>query len=382
MVTAVDELEAVTRPLLRALSEATGLDSTYLTRIRMDAAVQEIVYSRNEGELEITEGLEVAWEDTLCKRALESGRTCTSDVPDVWGDSEASRVLGIVTYVSTPIYLADGSLYGTLCGASSRPLEIHDRDQALLRLFAEVVSDQLERERAARRAEARAREAELALEERATFLAQAEHSLKTPITAIKGFADLLTTAWEKLSEEDKRRDVQQISRAAGHLTARIHELLDEARATVLVRDLQPQPIDLLGFSRELCQELAGLSDRHELRVTGEERIASIDARALRLILEHLVENAVKYSPEGGTVTIEVDGSADVPELRVHDHGVGIPEGTDIFAPFERGSRDTDGAGLGLFIVANLVDAMDGEVSAERNPDRGSTFVVRLQSSGK
>lgn len=375
--TPIEDLEEVTRPLLRALSDATGLDSTYLTRVQLNEGVQEIVFSRNDGNLVIAEGLEIDWEDTLCKRALESGLMCTSDVPEVWADAVGAQDLGIITYVSTPVYLQDGTLFGTLCGASSRPIDLDERDRALLHLFGEVVSDQLERERAAREAEERAQQAEQQLEQRAAFLAQAEHALKTPITVIKGFADLLEMSWERLDDVEKRQDVEQIGRAATQLTERIHQLLDEARSEVLARDMSPEPIDLLAFAQEICDDLSALSDRHPVEVTGEPRTALVDPRALRLILEHLVENAVKYSPDGGTVEVQIDGSSEGPVIRVRDSGIGIPQGVDLFAAFTRGPTDTEGAGLGLHIVSNLLRALGGHISAERNGDRGSTFVVRF-----
>ncbi|MBW3562490.1 MAG: HAMP domain-containing histidine kinase [Actinobacteria bacterium] len=239
------------------------------------------------------------------------------------------------------------------------------------------MSDQLERERAAREAEERARQAEQQLEQRAGFLAQAEHALKTPITVIKGFADLLEMSWDRLDDDAKRRDVEHIGRAATQLTERIHELLDEARSAVLARDMSPEPIDLLAFVQEICDELSALSGRHHVEVTGEARTALVDPRALRLILEHLVENAVKYSPGGGTVEVQIDGSSEGPLIRVRDRGIGIPPDIDLFAAFTRGPTDTEGVGLGLHIVSNLLRALGGQISAERNADRGSTFVVRF-----
>jgi diguanylate cyclase len=141
------DVEAMTRPLLVILEHVTGLESTYLTRINTEAGTQDILFSRNTRSLEIPEGISVPWEDTLCKRALDEGRFFTDDVADCWGDSDAARQLGIRTYVSTPVRLEDGSLFGTLCGASAESRPVPAEGSSLLSLFSQVIARQIDRER-------------------------------------------------------------------------------------------------------------------------------------------------------------------------------------------------------------------------------------------
>ena len=145
-VSTAKSVEELARPLLEMLESVTGLESTYLTFIDLDRGMQQILFARNTGRLQIPEGLEVAWADTLCKRALESGQACTSDVGSCWGDSDAARSLGIVTYMSAPVHLGDGSLYGTLCAASTT---MHTPDNKAIRtltLFASLIAHHVERE--------------------------------------------------------------------------------------------------------------------------------------------------------------------------------------------------------------------------------------------
>jgi diguanylate cyclase len=140
-----DELEVLARRLLDVLGRLTGLESTYLTRIRLDEGLQEVVVARNVGERALVpEGLVVPWEDTLCKRAMDEGRWCTSDVPTLWGDSAAAAALGLRTYVSVPVADAAGGLYGTLCGASQRQVELDEDVHALLEVLGEMVTLQLQ----------------------------------------------------------------------------------------------------------------------------------------------------------------------------------------------------------------------------------------------
>lgn len=132
--------EDLVRQLLCMLELVTELESTYLTRVDVEAGEQQILFSRNSKVLNIPEGLVVPWNDTLCKRALEEGRMCTDDVPSIWGDSQAAQALGIVTYVSSPVTLDDGSLYGTLCAAGSDRKPLSESGEQVLRMFAELIA--------------------------------------------------------------------------------------------------------------------------------------------------------------------------------------------------------------------------------------------------
>ncbi|WP_133478624.1 GGDEF domain-containing protein [Cognatilysobacter segetis] len=140
-------LEDLVRPLLEMLHAVTGLDSTYLTTVDLVAQQQSVLFSRNSGSLEIPEGIRVPWDDTLCRRAIEEGRTQCDDVPARWGDSEAARTLGLQTYVSVPVRAGDGALYGTLCAASAERHVIDADAENVLRLFSRLIGYHLERER-------------------------------------------------------------------------------------------------------------------------------------------------------------------------------------------------------------------------------------------
>lgn len=146
-VTGAQTLEELVRPLLELLQAVTGLESTYLTRIDTTAGVQHVVYARNTLRLQIPEGLEVPWEGTLCKRALEEGRLYTDDVANCWADSEAAMALGIATYTSTPVRIEDGTLYGTLCAASGERKPLADGAEKILYMFSRLIGQQIERER-------------------------------------------------------------------------------------------------------------------------------------------------------------------------------------------------------------------------------------------
>ncbi|MGC9671495.1 diguanylate cyclase [Planosporangium sp. 12N6] len=196
------DLEGLTRQLLELIRQVTHLDTAFLSIIDWEAEEQRVLYSLNAGELNIPEGITAPWSDTLCHRAFEQGRSYTANVPDIWGESQVGRALGIVSYLTVPLHDADGSVVGTLCGASSRSQEIDSGQVAAMEMFARLVSGQLMRETA--------RNAELArvaaLEERMGRLRElAERDPLTGLLNRAGIQGWLATALVAL-----RPDVEQL----------------------------------------------------------------------------------------------------------------------------------------------------------------------------
>lgn len=377
------DLASVTRPLLDALRSVTGLESAYLTAVDWDRQVQRIEIAENAGTLAIEEGLEVPWSDTLCRRALESGQHVTEDVPGTWGDSGAARDLGIQTYVSVPVVLPDGAVFGTICGASSSRVHVDAETESLLAVFGRIIADAVVRGQQLDEANERVGEADRLLRARSEFVAAAQHRLKTPLTVILGWASLLVEDDGTMEEEDRQTALQAIARAASHATAEVRSMLSESEAAALALDVSVGPVDVGEIARRCAKDLGALSAAHRLEVVVDPEAphAHSDPEVVRIVLEHLIENAVKYSPDGGDVRIDV-GRSDAGRVRIAvcDAGIGLPSGVDIFAPFTRGvDRDViPGSGLGLHVVQSLVHAVSGEVTARRNTHGpGSTLTVLL-----
>jgi diguanylate cyclase len=139
-------IEQLVRPILDMLGSVTGMESTYLTSIDLDLQTQYVSFANNKDKLQIPEGLTVPWQDTLCRRALESGTLATDCVSLLWGDSQAASNLGIRSYVSAPIRSSSGDVLGTLCAASTGQHAVSAQVKALCQLFASIVSNFIERE--------------------------------------------------------------------------------------------------------------------------------------------------------------------------------------------------------------------------------------------
>lgn len=140
-------LEDLVRHLLSMLELVTNMESSYLTRIESEGALQRVLFARNTKTMQIPEGLAVPWGDTLCKRALDEQCYFTNEVSTRWGDSAAASALNIETYASTPIVLADGSLYGTLCAASASKHILTGQGEQVLKLFSQLIAQQIQNER-------------------------------------------------------------------------------------------------------------------------------------------------------------------------------------------------------------------------------------------
>jgi signal transduction histidine kinase len=376
-------LEEVTRPFLALLHSITGLDSTYLTEVKWEEDEQQIKFSLNNGEIEIPEGLTVQWSDTLCRRALTTGPRYTADVPTTFPGSEAAKALALKTYVSVPVRDENEDVVGTLCGASGEAVNISDDVLSVMEMFAQLISDQWKRDREHALAQERANFAESQLRQRVMFLAEAEHKLKTPLTILKGWSSMLADGWESFGEQDRIMALQTMKKAADQATQQVNELLDESRNNMLAMELELTPTDLSDLTFSVAKEMQGVTNKHEVRCMNVEPavVAVADQRAVWQIFWHLGENAIKYSPDGGVVelTLHCDGADAV--FCLSDEGLGVPDDIDVFEPFTRSGKDEfsaiAGTGLGLHIVRNLALAMKGSVAAERRPDRGSVFTVRL-----
>lgn len=230
---------------------------------------------------------------------------------------------------------------------------------------------------------ARAERAEERLRLQTLLFAEAEHKLKTSLAVISGWASTLDDRWEALTPEQRRDGVASIRRSADTLALHTRSLLEGARTEMARLELEPVELDLAGILQVTTGTFRGLSTTHDIRcdVAGPVRVLA-DPAGLQQVLGHLIENAVKYSPDGGVVCLRARGDVRWVRLDVVDEGIGVPDDVDVFAAFTRGTVTGIGVGLGLYIVKNLVEGMGGTVTAARNPVRGSTFTVLLPTAGR
>jgi signal transduction histidine kinase len=232
-------------------------------------------------------------------------------------------------------------------------------------------------------------EAQAAIRARDEFLSIASHELRTPVTGIKGYAQLLLRAQarDRLEAARLTRSLHAIDDATDRLTTLTQDLLDVSRIRLGQLPLRVQEIDLEELVRRVTYRFGDqLPPGIELIVDLQSPLPPIQADADRLeqVISNLLDNAIKYSPEGGTVTVELGRAGDQVRVAVRDQGIGLPADADetIFRPFGRApnasSRNLPGMGLGLYICRNIVERHGGTVTATSPGEGlGTTFELTL-----
>jgi PAS domain S-box-containing protein len=201
------------------------------------------------------------------------------------------------------------------------------------------------------------------------FLSMTSHELRTPITVVQGYAKTLVNRWDKLSDADRRHAVATIAERSRSLALLVDNLL-YSRAMPDGLTVTSEPFDLGRLLRGAVDGFQGMSERHtvSLEVCGDLPRALGDSMATDIIVGQLLENAVKYSPDGGTIVVRARPEGGGIAVTVEDDGVGIAEADRerIFERFVQGEagdrRRFGGLGLGLYIVRRLARAQHGEVS--------------------
>jgi PAS domain S-box-containing protein len=217
------------------------------------------------------------------------------------------------------------------------------------------------------------------------FLATASHELRTPITVVQGFARTLASRWDKLPDADRHSAVRTIAERAESLAKLVDQLLLGSRAGASGLTVDDVRFDLAALLRGAAEVFRPLSDKHTLatEIPGDLPAARGDAAATDSIVGQLLENAFKYSPDGGTVTIAARAVGGDIEVTVTDEGIGIAPGDAerVFERFVQGEtgdrRRFGGFGLGLYIVRQLARAQGGDVTASPGPGRGTVMRLTL-----
>jgi PAS domain S-box-containing protein len=219
------------------------------------------------------------------------------------------------------------------------------------------------------------------------FVAAVSHELRTPLTSIYGFAETLLREDIPFGEEDRRTFLGYIASESERLTAIVDQLLNVARLDAGDLQVELGRIDVGSVVSEVVgtAEESGGGDGHrfEIDLPDEPLAAEADPDKVRQVFNILVENALRYSPQGAKVTVGARRNADRVEVRVVDEGMGIPasERERIFRKFyraESAARDgAAGTGLGLFIAKELVNAMGGRIWVDSTEGEGSSFAFEL-----
>lgn len=374
----VEDSAAMLRALERGAAAALG--APYASIGLWDAAERAIRFPTFEAPVLLEEA-----SDMPAARAFRLQRPVFSRDTRYAPDLDAQfRLRAIARAVLAAPVTTGGQRLGVLTVYGPRVSLFADDDLALLQLLADQTAVVLESRRLAERASrVRAREEAARLKE--DFLSTAAHDLKTPLTTLVVQAQLAARrAARNPDAPADRAGLERVVTESERLRVMVLELLDAARAE---RDQivgWGEPVDLAALAREVAGRYAGR--HHAIAVEAPERLEGrYDLRRIAQLLENLIENAVKYSPEGGPVTLRLWHDEGVAHLTVSDQGIGIPaeDLPHLFERFHRGANVDDrrfpGWGLGLSICRRIVEQHGGTITVSSREGAGSTFHVTVPS---
>jgi signal transduction histidine kinase len=220
---------------------------------------------------------------------------------------------------------------------------------------------------------------------KAELISTLAHQMRTPLTSIKGYSTALLLEEASFSQETRREFLQIIDQECDVLQDLIHDLLESSTIDAGLLKLEPQPVRLLRLVQALVEDVGRQTQDHRFLVDFPVDFPIVDADPLRIeqVLRNLLDNAIKYSPQGGMIVVRGEAQADRVIVSVADQGMGIaPEHLNrLFEKFFRvepvSGQHVAGSGLGLPIARTIVEGHGGHIWAESHLGEGSTFYFTL-----
>jgi two-component system phosphate regulon sensor histidine kinase PhoR len=222
------------------------------------------------------------------------------------------------------------------------------------------------------------------------LLSTVSHELRTPLASIKGFTSTLLREDVEWDEDAQREFLEIIDQESNRLTELIENLLDMSRVEAGALSIEKERTDIRRLLQEAIAEIRAHAGKHSFVLDIPAKIPSItaDPRRIRQVTHNLLQNAIKYSPDGGQITVRATPGAKYLTVQVSDEGLGIPQEHHdrIFERFfqvdSASTRRTGGSGLGLAICKSIVEAHGGRIWFESEPGKGSTFYFTLPVAQK
>jgi PAS domain S-box-containing protein len=222
------------------------------------------------------------------------------------------------------------------------------------------------------------------------FVSTVSHELRTPLTSIKAYTATLRRRDVEFDDNTKQEFLQVVEEETDRLTRLVSDILDVSRIESGRLELKKRDFDLSKLVRIIINKLQSQAEKHTIKLVSPESIGPVraDPDKIEQVFVNLVENAVKYSPSGGDITVALEEKLRTVECVVSDSGVGIPEEhlPHIFDKFHRvdnrATREIYGTGLGLYVSKSIVEAHGGTIWAESELGKGSTFRFTLPFSSR
>ncbi len=295
-------------------------------------------------------------------------------------DNLAIRDINVIAYAGIPLVTAEGEALGSFCVIDTKPRAWTADEIDILQELAASVMTEIQLRQATQAAQA-------AIREREALVSIAAHELKNPLTTLLGYGQLLERRAERgatMSEPDRQAVCTMVTQGV-RLKQMVDVLLDAAAIESGQIQLHRSSIDLNELVARIVDQIAVTVTKHDVlyHAPSQPLVVYGDEVRLEQVVRNLIQNAIKYSPDGGPVMIELDAEHRHAQLAVQDRGVGVPAEAipTLFDRFSRvrttSTRNIEGLGLGLYVVKEIVERHGGSISVSSTPDEGSRFVVKL-----
>jgi signal transduction histidine kinase len=300
----------------------------------------------------------------------------------------------ITSALSLPLRVGDRCVGVLNVNRINHPEPFKEHHREVLGLFAEHVGAVVDRAEMVERLGQRNRELEANVERlheshrlKDVFLSTASHELKTPLTAVIAYSELLGDHEQRLDHTQRADFLSRLRSEAHRLMGLIEEILDLTRIESGKLVLRRVRLDVSSLTHDAVETSRSLAAKYGVKLS--ENYAAdlpaiwVDEVKIRQVVVNLIVNAVKFSPAGGEVRVGVVAEPDCVRIDVTDQGPGIPaeDTTHIFQLFGQGLRETSeqrgGLGIGLHLVQRLTELHGGHVGVNSTPNEGSTFWIRL-----
>jgi signal transduction histidine kinase len=380
-VALVQRLEAVPG-ILEAVARMTGMRFTAVARVTERTWTACAVYDHVPFGLE--PGGQLPFESTICNEIRQHFQPIifghASQHP-IFATHSTPKLYRFESYLSIPIFLSDGSFYGTLCALDPEPAALDDAHLLpTLTLFTKLISAQFESERAKDRAELALRDANETARLRDQFVAILGHDLRNPVQSISMGAEMLVTAFP---EGRERRIVNHIQRSCRRMAELIENVLDFARGRLgegISVSLERSP-DLAAELQHVISEIQRVHPERTIEMYASLRSDVVcDHQRIAQLLSNLVSNAVTHGSEDEPVIVSLNSNPSFFELSVENSGEPIPADKidRLFLPFTRDDSSTPqpGLGLGLYIASEIAKAHGGTLTAASD-SHATRFTLRI-----
>lgn len=315
----------------------------------------------------------------VTRKIIDRGDAVTVDDVDQAPDTNPALVAaGIKSYAGMPL-CSNGSTVGVLFVHSLRCNAFSGKER-LLRAFADEAAVAIQNARLYREASVvgALRESDRLKTE---LLSNVSHELRSPLASIKGYSTAILRYFDKISDDQKREFLHEIDRASDRLTELIENLLQLSTLESGGLPLKKEPVQMPSIVESAIADACKKTEKHRLAASYAPVLPSVEAdpRRIRQVLDNLLDNAIKYSPNGGDILVRCESKGDALLVSVCDEGVGLgpSERGNIFQRFYQAdsglaARKT-GVGLGLAICKRLVELHGGRIWVESELGRGSMF---------